>query len=103
MKEELPKPIVVASKCLGFAHCRYDGQMLENPLVAKLQKYVEFQPVCPEMEIGLGVPRNPIRIVEMDGKQMLHQPATGKDVTECCSMPSADFPMIYRMKKNNFS
>ncbi len=74
-----PRPIVVISKCLGFDHCRYDGQMIETKFVPNLQEFVEFQPVCPEVEIGLGVPRAPIRIVETDGQRMLYQPATGKD------------------------
>ncbi len=80
--ENFPKPIVYISKCLGFDHCRYDGQMIENDVVKKLEPFVEYRPVCPEVEIGLGVPRKPIRIVEVDGKRYLHQPATGKDVTE---------------------
>jgi uncharacterized protein YbgA (DUF1722 family)/uncharacterized protein YbbK (DUF523 family) len=76
------KPIVIISKCLGFAHCRYDGDMITVPFVKKLEKYVEFRPVCPEVEIGLGIPRKPIRIVETDEKRHLYQPATGKDVTK---------------------
>lgn len=74
-----PRPIIVISKCLGFDRCRYDGQMIETKFVPKLQEYVEFQPVCPEVEIGLGVPRAPIRIIETDGRRLLYQPATGKD------------------------
>ncbi|MBD3308407.1 DUF523 domain-containing protein, partial [candidate division KSB3 bacterium] len=81
MMEPFPTPIVYVSKCLGFAPCRYDGQVIENAVVPKLQSYVEFRPVCPEVEIGLGVPRKPIRIIETDGKKVLYQPATGKDVT----------------------
>jgi uncharacterized protein YbgA (DUF1722 family)/uncharacterized protein YbbK (DUF523 family) len=40
---------------------------------------VEFRPVCPEMEIGLGVPRDPIRIVRVEDRMRLVQPSTGKD------------------------
>jgi uncharacterized protein YbgA (DUF1722 family)/uncharacterized protein YbbK (DUF523 family) len=74
-----PRPIVVISKCLGFDHCRYDGQMIETTFVPKLQEYVDFQPVCPEVEIGLGIPRTPIRVVETGGRRMLYQPASGQD------------------------
>ncbi|GAK56756.1 hypothetical cytosolic protein [Candidatus Vecturithrix granuli] len=80
--EKFPKPIVVVSKCLGFAHCRYDGQTIENPFVPRFQEFVEFRPVCPEVEIGLGIPRKPIRIVTVEGKNRLYQPATGRDVTQ---------------------
>jgi len=38
--------------------------------------------VCPEAEIGLGVPRDPIRVVRQEGRHLLYQPATGRDVTE---------------------
>ncbi len=81
MKENL-KPIVVVSKCLGFAACRYNGATIPDALVDALKKYVEYRPVCPEVEIGLGVPREPIRIVTENGMLKLCQPATKKDVTD---------------------
>ena len=33
------------------------------------------------MEIGLGVPRDPVRIIKVDGKSELYQPATDKNLT----------------------
>jgi uncharacterized protein YbbK (DUF523 family) len=50
--------------------------------VKKLRPYVDFVPICPEVEIGLGVPRNPIRIVLVNGEKRLMQPATGLDFTD---------------------
>lgn len=76
------KPIVIVSKCLGFDNCRYNGQTISDKFIDKLGEYLEFKTVCPEMAIGLGVPREPIRIVLDNGKPRLYQPATGKDVTE---------------------
>ncbi len=76
-----PKPIVVVSKCLGFAHCRYNGQIISDRVVENLKEFVIFRPVCPEVEIGLHIPRDPIRIVEYEEKKYLFQPATDKDVT----------------------
>lgn len=76
------RPRVVVSKCLEFEHCRYNGNMIRSPTVAKLKDYVDFLPVCPEVEIGLGVPRKPVRIVLDNGENRLVQPATGRDVTE---------------------
>ncbi|WP_340818842.1 DUF523 and DUF1722 domain-containing protein [Methanolobus sp. WCC4] len=75
------RPIIVISKCLGFANCRYDGQMVSFPLMEMMRPFVEFIDVCPECEIGLGVPREPILIVD-DGNKKLIQPATGLDLTE---------------------
>jgi uncharacterized protein YbgA (DUF1722 family)/uncharacterized protein YbbK (DUF523 family) len=76
-----PKPVVVASKCLGFAACRYNGQTLHDPFVERLKPFVEFSPVCPEVEIGLGVPRAPIRVVNDKGRLCLFQPAADRNVT----------------------
>ena len=70
------------SRCIEFDHCRYDGSMIPSDFVAALKPYADFVPVCAEMEIGLGVPRNTIRIVSIKGEPRLIQPATGLDVTD---------------------
>lgn len=82
--KNFPKPNVVASKCLGFAKCRYNGNMIPNHFVNSLKKHVNFIPVCPEVEIGLGIPRKPIRIIKKSYGNVLLQPATGKDFS--CKM-----------------
>lgn len=76
------KPRVVISRCLGFDACRYDAVMLHDDLVERLKKHVEFIPICPEMGIGLGAPRFPIRLVSSKGRARLIQPQSGKDLTE---------------------
>jgi uncharacterized protein YbbK (DUF523 family) len=76
------RPIIVISKCIEFDACRWDGQMISNDFVKSLKKHVDFIPVCPEVEIGLGIPRRPIRIIKLDGELRLVQPATGLDITE---------------------
>lgn len=77
----MTKPHILISKCLEFDHCRYDGQMIKNSLVESLKDYCEFTPVCPEVEIGLGVPRRPIKIVERNGARILYQQALDLDHT----------------------
>lgn len=77
-----PRPRVVVSKCLGFAACRYNGVTLPDAFVEQLQAHVEYLPVCPEVEIGLGVPRDPIRVVLVEDTPRLYQPSTGRDVTQ---------------------
>ena len=43
---------------------RYDGGHKRDPfLIDTLGSFVEWVPVCPEVEIGLGVPRDTIRLV----------------------------------------
>jgi uncharacterized protein YbgA (DUF1722 family)/uncharacterized protein YbbK (DUF523 family) len=83
---DFPKPVVVVSKCLGFDHCRYNGEIVDDPFVRRLREFVEFRPVCPEMEIGLGVPRDPIRVILTDGEMRLVQPSTGKDFSAPMAM-----------------
>jgi uncharacterized protein YbgA (DUF1722 family)/uncharacterized protein YbbK (DUF523 family) len=75
------KPNVAISKCLGFASCRWNGAVIPDESVESLKSHVNYQPVCPEVEIGLGVPRDPIRIVNTAAGPRLVQPATGKDVS----------------------
>ena len=79
---DFPKPVVVVSKCITFKPVRWNGQIIASDFVEKLKPYVDFVPVCPEVEIGLGVPRDPIRIVLVNGEKRLLQPATGLDFTE---------------------
>jgi uncharacterized protein YbbK (DUF523 family) len=79
---DFPKPVVVVSKCVTFESVRWNGQIIASELVEKLKPYVDFVPVCPEVEIGLGVPRNPVRIVLVNGEKRLLQPATGLDFTD---------------------
>jgi len=81
MYEKFPKPKILISKCIEFENCRYNGQMISSDFVRKLKEFVDFKPICPEYEIGLGIPRSPIRIVERNDKLKLFQPETKKDVT----------------------
>ncbi|TLS67358.1 DUF523 and DUF1722 domain-containing protein [Mariprofundus erugo] len=75
------KPRVIVSRCLGFDACRYNGQMLEDRHVEALKPFVEMITVCPEADMGLGTPRQPVRLVRQDGEVLMLQPSTGRDVT----------------------
>ena len=61
---EWAKPTILISKCLEFDHCRYDGSMISSDFVKKIKPFVDFLPVCPEVEIGLGVPRKSLRLIK---------------------------------------
>jgi len=80
--EDRARPQIVVSKCLGFDHCRYNGLTIRSEAVDAMGPHVSFVPVCPEVEVGLGVPRDPVRIIRRNGVDRLVQPATGRDVTE---------------------
>jgi uncharacterized protein YbgA (DUF1722 family)/uncharacterized protein YbbK (DUF523 family) len=80
--QETVRPIVVLSKCLEVDACLWDGTAARSDLVRRLMPHVNCRPVCVEVEIGLGVPRKPLRLVIAGGLPRLVQPATGKDVTQ---------------------
>jgi uncharacterized protein YbgA (DUF1722 family)/uncharacterized protein YbbK (DUF523 family) len=58
------KPIVVGvSSCLLGQKVRFDGNHKHNKTVTEvLGKHWQYLPLCPEMAIGMGVPRRPIRL-----------------------------------------
>ena len=85
------KPILGVSKCLEFENCRYDGKMVGNDFVRKLKGHADFVPVCPEMGIGLGSPRPPIRLVKIGGEKNLYQPSNGENLTQKMNDFSKEF------------
>jgi len=55
------------SSCLLGQEVRFDGgHKLDNYITGTLTEYFDFLPVCPEVAIGLPVPRPPIRLVRED-------------------------------------
>lgn len=78
---EFARPRVVVSRCLGFAPCRWNGEIIQDDFTRRLGERVEFIPVCPELEIGLGAPRPPLRLVRGPDGPRLVQPASGRDLT----------------------
>ncbi|WP_319507430.1 DUF523 and DUF1722 domain-containing protein [uncultured Methanolobus sp.] len=77
-----PKPIVLVSSCLEFDKVRYNGQVIPSKIVRDLIPFVDFIKVCPEVGIGLGVPRDVLRVIRQNGEYHLVQPKTGQDLTE---------------------
>jgi uncharacterized protein YbgA (DUF1722 family)/uncharacterized protein YbbK (DUF523 family) len=72
---------VVYSRCLGGEAVRYDGAPLHAELIDSLRPYATLVPVCPELEMGLGVPRPPIRL-EFAGGSRLVRPEDQRDLTD---------------------
>jgi uncharacterized protein YbgA (DUF1722 family)/uncharacterized protein YbbK (DUF523 family) len=61
---------------------RFDGGHARSPFVTDaLGPSVEWVPVCPEMEAGLGTPRETIRLVTIDGTRRAVTTRSGQDVT----------------------
>ncbi len=80
---DVVRPRLVVSQCMGLAPCRYNGEMVESKLVTRMKGKVDLLPVCPEVAVGLGVPRAPIRLISLkNGECTLLQPSTGLDLTD---------------------
>ena len=58
------KPRIAISACLTGHNVRYNGGHKSSDLCrTQLEEHFDWLPVCPEVAIGLGVPRDPIRLV----------------------------------------
>jgi len=76
------KPRVGISSCLLGQPVRYDGgHKREASILETLGPLVEWVPVCPEIDIGLGVPRPPIDLRQTSRGITLVMPETGRDLT----------------------
>ncbi|HDP88793.1 MAG TPA: DUF1722 domain-containing protein [Thioalkalivibrio sp.] len=72
------------SSCLLGEEVRFDGGHKRDAyVVGTLSEYFDFVPVCPEEAIGLGTPREPIRLVQKaDGVHVVGVKTVTRDVTE---------------------
>ena len=71
------------STCLLGENVRYDGgHKHDRFLTDTLGKYVTYRPVCPEVECGLGVPRESMRLVGDPESPHLITIRTRQDYTE---------------------
>lgn len=71
------------SSCLLGQKVRYDGgHKLDHFLVETLGRYVEWVPVCPEVEYGLPIPREALRLIGTPEAPRLVTSRTGIDHTD---------------------
>lgn len=72
-----------ASACLLGHETRYDGgHKLDRFIVDELGRFVDFVPVCPEVECGLPVPREAMRLVGEPESPRLMTVRTNVDLTD---------------------
>ena len=70
------------SACLLGEPVRFDGGHKRDPfLVESLGQFVDWVPVCPEVESGLDAPRESMRLVQADGRIRLLTNKTARDHT----------------------
>ncbi|MEO0123782.1 MAG: DUF523 and DUF1722 domain-containing protein [candidate division WOR-3 bacterium] len=77
----MDKSRIILSRCFCEA-VRYNGGIVQDEFVERLKKFVDYELVCPEMEMGLGVPRPKIIIIKENGNKRLYQPETQRDLTQ---------------------
>jgi uncharacterized protein YbgA (DUF1722 family)/uncharacterized protein YbbK (DUF523 family) len=71
------------STCLLGEKVRFDGgHKRDSFLVDTFGRYVEWLPVCPEVDIGLGTPREPIRLARRGDEVRLVGVKSGTDHTD---------------------
>jgi uncharacterized protein YbbK (DUF523 family) len=67
MSHDDRRPRVGISRCLLGDEVRYDGgHKRDDVLVSTLESLVEFVAVCPEVEAGMGTPREAVDLVASD-------------------------------------
>jgi uncharacterized protein YbbK (DUF523 family) len=89
-KDHLDRRIGVKDKIkLGISACllgervRYDGgHKLDRFLKDTLSRFIEWVPVCPEVESGLPVPREAMRLVGNPESPRLLKTGSGEDYTD---------------------
>lgn len=70
------------STCLLGEKVRFDGgHKRDSFLTDMLGRYVEWTAVCPEVEVGMGIPREPVRLVQHGEDTRLITTRTGMDHT----------------------
>lgn len=67
-----PKKIIIGiSSCLLGNEVRFDGgHKRDTYITGTLGQYFEFLPICPEVAIGMSIPREPIRLVETGAQEL---------------------------------
>jgi uncharacterized protein YbgA (DUF1722 family)/uncharacterized protein YbbK (DUF523 family) len=76
------KPRLGISACLLGRNVRYDGGHKRDPFLTELLgSFVEWVPVCPELEAGMGVPRESVRLLAPAASPRMVAERTGTDWT----------------------
>ena len=71
------------SSCLLGDEVRFDGgHKRDGALIETFGPFVEWVRVCPEVEIGMGVPREPVRLVNVGGGVRMIAVHSGIDYTD---------------------
>lgn len=80
---EFKRPNILISSCIGDCECRYDGSNAKSKIIEKLEPFVNIKTVCPEVGMGLPIPRQALRIISPKGdEEKLVFSKTGEEWTD---------------------
>jgi uncharacterized protein YbgA (DUF1722 family)/uncharacterized protein YbbK (DUF523 family) len=84
------RPRVGVSSCLLGEAVRFDGGHKRNAFLTEIfGRYVEWVPVCPEVEMGLSTPRDTLRLERAGSDVRMVVPKTRRDHTQAMRAFSA--------------
>ncbi len=75
-------PTLVVSRCINKDYVRYNGGIVTNEFVKTLERFCKFIYFCPEVESGMGVPRNPLILLKNENKIKIFDPIAKIDWTD---------------------
>ena len=82
-RDVLSRPRVGISRCLLGERVRYDGGHKHNPVIAEeLGSHFQWIPVCPEVECGLGTPRETLQLIGPSATPRLVTSDSNQDMTD---------------------
>lgn len=82
MENDFPLPRLGVSACLLGQNVRYDGGHRRDAFLYQvLSRFVQWVPVCPEVEAGMGVPRESVRLIGPGAKPKLIAQRSGHNWT----------------------
>ncbi len=76
------KPVVVLSRCINKEPVRYNGGIINDEFAKKLENYVDYITVCPEVDIGMPVPRPTVLLANIQDSIRMIEPTTKTDYTD---------------------
>ena len=78
------RPQIGVSACLARQPVRFDGCFISNPFVNnECSTFFDIHTVCPEVEMGLGIPRQVIQLRDFDGEiRLVYSKDPEKQITD---------------------
>lgn len=76
---------ILVSGCLAGFNTKYNGKNNYNPLIEELKKKYEFIYICPEVDGGLSIPRDPServldKVISINGKDVTKEYSLGAKI-----------------------